>query len=528
MEKLKQRRNRGLLFLFLKWQLLLFLTLLLLFWCFYQLVSVQLMKKLYLPSPADFLDYEDQLMADDYENITLSHWLDGCLYTVLDGSGTILYRSDETLPEQFSAVQLQCIDGYDSESYLVISRLEGWDGRYFISERTWDEDYEKIGKFCILDEQYNILRGTLFGGTTRLTQTEIDFINGVYGRDYTVSKLDFENSKGEPRTLVLFSPRVDLSQFEQTLINSDRLWLLLIPVFILVLILFGLLVANRLRHYLLPLNAAILGLPQNSTVDLSFYSGPREFAELAQNFAHMTVQLAAAQEEKRRMEQERMQMLMDISHDLKTPITVISGYARAIQDGTVPRQEVGQYIDLICRKAGEVSALADSFFAYCKVTRPTFRAELQECDAVEYLQEYFGARYEELELAGFRPEFSFPDTPLPCMLDRTLFRRVLDNLVSNAVRYNPQGVMLFCSACEEEGMIRITFGDDGVGIPEPIADTLFEPFVVGDDSRGKQQGHGLGLAIVRQIVALHGGTVCLIRPPQHGLHVEFCIRLPVV
>ena len=95
------------------------------------------------------------------------------------------------------------------------------------------------------------------------------------------------------------------------------------------------------------------------------------------------------------------------------------------------------------------------------------------------------SKYNELELGGFVPEIEIPDESIWCMLDKTAFLRVLENIVSNAVKHNPAGTSLFFELHREENQAVLDLADNGVGIPPEIADCIFDPFVVGDESRGR-------------------------------------------
>ncbi len=522
---MKSNRNR-LVFVCLKWLLLFSMTLLLVIAVVYGGVTSWLSQMLYRPDLDDFLQYEDEILNDAYEKIPLGRF-HGCQLVVLDRDGEAVYQSDPEIRSTFSDVELQCIEDYNASSYLSISRFKGDNHYYIITERSFEDGYETIGEYCILDQDYNIIKGDLFSGVDFLTETEINFIHGIYSKKYFVSKYTYENVKGEARTLIFYSPRSTLRDFGDAVDNGYRVWFFLIPAFLLVLAVFGFFIGRQVKRYLRPLNAAILGMPEKQQIDLKSYTGPREFAEIVYNFNRMAEKLEESQQQKAKLEEDRRRMLMDISHDLKTPITVIQGYAKAIHDGIVPAEAVPQYIELICRKAEDVSALTNSFFEYCSMTHPDFRADPTPCDLCEYLKEYLGEKYEELEMAGCSLTVDFPDQEVWCAIDSKLFRRVLENLLNNSLRYNPSGTELFCGLKTWEGKAVLTIGDRGVGIPPEIQETLFDPFVVGDSSRGKQQGHGLGMSIVKKAVEAHGGSVHLVKDHTHGLTAEFRIFLPL-
>lgn len=528
-KEMKPNRNR-LIFVCLKWLFLFSMTLLLVIAAVYASVTSWLSQMLYRPTLSDFLQYEEMIFRDNYQEIPMGRFQD-CQFVVLDRDGEVIYQSNSDVRSHFSSVELQCIEDYNTNSYLAISRLKGkkgqYDGYYIITERNFENGYETVSAYCVLDEEYNIIEGNLFSGVDSLTETEINFIHGIYSKKYFVSKYTYQNVKGEDRTLIFYSPRTTLRALGAAVDNGYRVWFFFIPAFLIVLAVFGLFIGHQVKRYLRPLNAAILGMPQKQQIDLENYTGPREFAEIVQNFNLMAEKLEETEKQKEKLEEDRRRMLMDISHDLKTPITVIQGYAKAIHDGIVPAETVPQYIELICRKAADVSSLTNSFFEYCSMTHPDFRVEPIPCDLCEYLKEYLGEKYEELEMAGCDLTVEFPEQEILCSIDPKMFRRIMENLLNNSMRYNPDGTEIFCGLEVWDGQAVLTVGDHGVGIPPEIQDTLFDPFVVGDSSRGKKQGHGLGMSIVKKVVEAHGGSVHLAKDRTHGLSVEFRIFLPL-
>ena len=114
-----------------------------------------------------------------------------------------------------------------------------------------------------------------------------------------------------------------------------------------------------------------------------------------------------------------------------------------------------------------------------------------------------------------------------CRLDQLQFRRVLDNLLSNALRHNRLGTALRFQVAEENGCARLIMADNGAGIPPERAKRIFEPFVVGSEARSSGKGSGLGLAITRRIMEKHGGTIVLSARPTPGWSTEFILTLPL-
>ena len=187
-------------------------------------------------------------------------------------------------------------------------------------------------------------------------------------------------------------------------------------------------------------------------------------------------------------------MLADISHDLRQPITVIQGYAGALRDGMVPKEREQEYLQAICRKSWIMTELVNTFYEYSKTDSPDFRLSTEKTYMCEYMREYLADKYTELDMAGFTLDVDIPDIPVCCMIDRVQLRRAVENLITNAVRHNQEGAALFLSVRDGGDAATVTVADNGEGVPDDIAATLFEPFRHGGmtpEAAGEGAGWGL-------------------------------------
>ena len=233
--------------------------------------------------------------------------------------------------------------------------------------------------------------------------------------------------------------------------------------------------------------------------------------------------LDASEREREKLDGERQKLIADISHDLKTPITVIAGYTSAIRDGKIPPDELPRYLSAIDDKAAALTELINTFYEFSKTEHPDFRLSCEELDLGEYLREYLAEKYSEIDLAGFSLDVRIPETPVHCRIDRFQFRRALDNILSNSLRYNTLGTLIRIRLSTRGTCAVLRISDNGIGIPPSVRDRLFEPFSTGDAARFGG-GSGLGLAIARSIVQSHGGSIRLL--PGTGEGTAFEILLP--
>ena len=210
--------------------------------------------------------------------------------------------------------------------------------------------------------------------------------------------------------------------------------------------------------------------------------------------------------------QRRNLMLSDIAHDLRTPITTVSGYARALADGMVPKERVPEYLDSIQKKSERMNELISLLFDYVKLDSDGFKLAKEKTDICELLRETAAVLYQDVEDKGDTFDIDIPEEAIVLELDRMQFSRVISNLITNAVKHNESGteIGLFVRNREDED-IRIIVADTGKMIPDDKKDTIFDPFVMGDESRQSKGGSGLGLSIARKVVEMHGSKIRLLQ-----------------
>lgn len=267
-----------------------------------------------------------------------------------------------------------------------------------------------------------------------------------------------------------------------------------------------------------------LSLSELSEIELPS-SGLMEFDEITMSFERMNERLRVSENERKNLEEGRAKMLADISHDLKTPITVIQGYSKAVLDGIADEETKRRYLVAIYNKSQMISELINSFHEYSKLDHPQFELTFEKRDICEYFREYLALRYEELELAGCELETELPEEEVMVKLDSAQLKRVFENIINNSLRHNTGKMTIFSELTVEGDTVVIHLGDDGKGIPEAIREHIFEPFVTGNEARTSGTGSGLGMAISKKIVEAHGGELTLL--PSTGKGTTYEIRLPI-
>ena len=483
------------------------------------------------PNAAGMLEVLGDVADQELGRLPVTSWLGKDYgFLVLDGEGNVICEQGDAQGKAFSKEAVSCIPAYDAESRILVAELpEGAEGgSYLLTRAEYLEDGSlAITGYAFLDENRLWKSGTILKRETPFTGEELEYLMGRDGQGHSIYRYSYENPEGLTRHAVFWMREAGSEEYRLFYRVVDGIKWFILPIYLGTAALCVFWLSRRVKRLLAPLNEAAANLAADRPSGLESYSGPVEFKELADNFLRLEEALQKSEEERQRLDGERRKLLSDISHDLKTPVTVIQGYAAALRDGLTAPEDQKKYLDTISRKADRVNELLLTFHEYSRLDRPDIPVSKRREDLCELVQEYFAERYQELELAGFEVEASIPEKSIWACVDRALLRRAMENIVNNAVAYNPPGTKLLVEVTEEKERAKIRIADDGNGIPEELKRDLFRPFVTGDAARGSGHGSGLGLAITAKILELHGGSVRLDETSPFGKGAAFVLSVPL-
>jgi len=232
-----------------------------------------------------------------------------------------------------------------------------------------------------------------------------------------------------------------------------------------------------------------------------------EFAELQDTFNDMAARIEHEISLRKKSEEDRRRLILDISHDLKNPMSSIQGYVELLmKKSDMTKQERGEHLEIILNNSKRANRLLTELFELSQLDSPEFTLKLVRTDICEYIRQICGELVPQLEQEGFEYEFDISEDSFFVLLDTNRFGRIIQNLANNAMRYNPKGTLVTVRMTVQNHQAVIDFSDDGIGIPDHLADNIFKPFVRVDDSRNsKTGGSGLGLSIAKRIAEAHGG-----------------------
>ena len=386
---------------------------------------------------------------------------------------------------------------------------------------------QKIGGWVEeLDSSYNVINiyGEKQSEETAYTSEDILELTSAYGKtEYIGFYVQPENSS--KRFLCIYDR--DVMQLNYTVVlnetNTPDVFWLFFPLSIIEILLISLYLKKKIKN---PLDKIVEGMESlksgddNARIDIRTEA---EFEKIVDTFNVMAKQLQTEKTEKEELTRKKNQMLLELSHDIKTPVATIKSYANALEAGLVPEEKIGDTYRLIDAKANRVHKLTDDMFMMLKMDNPDYRINPETVNLCEYLRQLCAEYYDEITEAGFEFVIDIPENEINAKIDTDLFSRVVGNLLSNAKKYNKTGNTISVKLSAENNKISLTVCDNGSEIDKAFAKQMFSAFSRGDKARKTDGGTGLGLAISRIIVEKHGGTLNYSRKGNENV---FEVELP--
>ena len=256
--------------------------------------------------------------------------------------------------------------------------------------------------------------------------------------------------------------------------------------------------------------------------------GNDEFSELCQDFEEMRKRLKESAEEKIILDKENKELISKISHDLKTPITAVKGYVEGIMDGVADTPEkMDRYVKTIYNKTNEMDHLINELTFYSKIDTNRIPYTFSKLNVEDYFSDCAEEVGLELETRGIELVYAnYVESGVQVIADGEQIRRVIHNLISNAIKYmdKPKGIIQI--RIKDVGdFIQVEIEDNGKGIAAKDIVYIFDRFYRTDVSRNSSKGgSGIGLSIVKKILEDHGGKVWATSRLGIGTIMYFVLR----
>lgn len=257
-------------------------------------------------------------------------------------------------------------------------------------------------------------------------------------------------------------------------------------------------------------------------------TGEDEISDLCRDFEEMRLRLRESTEEKMEYDRENKELISNISHDLKTPITAIKGYVEGIMDGVANTPEkMDRYIRTIYNKANDMDRLINELTFYSKIDTNRIPYTFNKINVANYFEDCFEEVGLDLESKGINFSYSnFVDKNVEVIADTEQMKRVINNIVGNSVKYmDKQQGRIDIRVKDVGDFVQVEIEDNGKGIGAKELPYIFDRFYRTDASRNSSMGgSGIGLSIVRKIVEDHGGKIWASSKAGEGTIMYFVLR----
>ncbi|WP_242946972.1 sensor histidine kinase [Clostridium haemolyticum] len=202
----------------------------------------------------------------------------------------------------------------------------------------------------------------------------------------------------------------------------------------------------------------------------------------------------------------KSELITNVSHDLKTPLTSIINYVKLLQQEGLSQDEIKGYIRVLDRKAERLKVLIEDLFEASKVSSGAVELNIEKLDVVSLLKQALGEFDEKIQKSSLDFRIKIPDKSIYCQLDGKKTWRLFENLISNVLKYSQENTRVYIDLQEKDNKVIITMKNIASYEMNFEPEEIFERFKRGDESR-TTEGSGLGLAIANSIAELQGGKL---------------------
>lgn len=214
------------------------------------------------------------------------------------------------------------------------------------------------------------------------------------------------------------------------------------------------------------------------------------------------------QKESERQISERNLVYAAIAHDLKTPMTSVQGFSKALMDGKIKPEEQHEIAEIIYQKANVMNDMVEMLFDYSKLGTNEFKPVKSMTDICSLVRDTVAENYTDFETHNIEIDIDIPNEPLMKNIDKKDVKRAVTNIIVNVYKHNPDGIKAKISVEKENDNAVIKVSDSGNIIPDDM--DIFEPFVTENTSRTHGKGTGLGLAITKRIIERNDGKIAVV------------------
>ena len=252
-----------------------------------------------------------------------------------------------------------------------------------------------------------------------------------------------------------------------------------------------------------------------------------EVGELCESFENMRQKMSDFAKAKMRYEEENRQLISNISHDLRTPITTIKGYVEGIMDGVADTPEKQErYLKMIYSKANEMDSLINELSLYTNINNNAIPYEFHRVSVKDYFDDCMEEVYTTLLSKNMSLTYkNYCDDDVKVIVDPDQLKRVINNIITNAIKYTDKEYgQVDINIYDNDAEVKVAISDNGRGIDSESLPHIFDRMYRADSARQSRGGSGLGLAICKKIVEEHGGNIYATSQLGTGTTIVFTLK----
>lgn len=355
------------------------------------------------------------------------------------------------------------------------------------------------------------------------------FSTSLYGFSQTQAKhVQESSSQASDSSQMVYDISLPQSSSSQVKLMAKDMILTATIILVFTALSVGLWIYRSIAVPLVKLKKATKNIKEGNLDFVLEVEGNDEFSQLCQDFEEMRKRLKESTKEKILMDKENKELISNISHDLKTPITAVKGYVEGIMDGVADTPEkMDRYVRTIYNKTNEMDHLINELTFYSKIDTNRIPYTFSKLNVEDYFSDCAEELGLEMETRGIELVYAnYVEKGVQVIADGEQIRRVIHNIVSNAIKYmeKPRGIIQL-RVKDVGDFIQVEIEDNGKGIAAKDLPYIFDRFYRTDVSRNSSKGgSGIGLSIVKKIMEDHGGKVWATSRLGIGTIMYFVLR----
>lgn len=385
----------------------------------------------------------------------------------------------------------------------------------------------KDGKYIFVGNEEKLVK--IEGNLQDFGKNNTDVDGGTYiggKHPFLIKAQDFYFSDGGEGTIFVITDLNTLVPQLKALVFQSAVSFLVILCFTAVILMLWI-----YRGILRPLNILRIGMNQIKEGDLDYSVESEtndEIGQLCEDFEDMRLRLKDLINSRLAYEEDIRELISNISHDLKTPLTAIKGYAEGLIDGVADtKQKQEKYLKTIMTKANDMSILVDELAFYAKIDCNTIPYSFKEINLSEYFNDCMEKLNFDFEIKNIEVLFENETaTDTMVIADAEQLKRVINNIISNAIKYiDKMNGRIRIHLSDKGTFVQVEIEDNGIGIPKSDLPYIFDRFYRADASRNSRKGgSGLGLAISKKIIEDHAGEIWVESEIGVGTTIYFTLK----